>query len=91
MDKLRLAILFGLQKFGREKTFSKILNDAGVRYTKSQLLEAANELESLGLIKSITYQLPVEITAELTPYGKELLNSNLIEVSRSQHFRPGRD
>jgi len=91
MNKLRLAILFGLQQFGREKTFSVILQDAGIRHSKAQLLEAANELETLGLIESITYQYPVEITAELTSYGNELLKSQQQEAFRSEHFHPKRE
>lgn len=91
MNKLRLAILFGLQNFGRNKTFSAILKDAGIRHSKQQILEAANELETLGLIQSITYQFPIEITAELTSYGKELLGSQQNEAFRKEHFHQNRD
>jgi hypothetical protein len=88
VSQLRLTILLGLQQSGREKTFSEILGEAAISYTKTQLLDAANALESLGLIDSVTYQLPVEIRAELTSYGREFLSSIQNEGERRDHFHP---
>ena len=72
MKKLRFAILYGLAQSGRT-TISEIINKAGLgMYTESQLVAATKHLEALGLIRPLGGQFP-EVTAEVTPFGKEVL------------------
>ena len=60
------AILQALNVFGKNATFSQILAKAGLSYDNSRQVEIALSLESMGLIHSVTYSLPLEIRAELT-------------------------
>lgn len=69
LDETGKALLLGLQRSGKTKTFSQILNEAGVAFEKDGLVDLANLLEGLGLIRAVSYQLPVAIRAELSPYG----------------------
>ena len=73
MKKLRFAILSGLVQSGHGKTISQILNDAGFEYTSSQLKAASKHLEMLGLVRLAQRQ--EDFTAEVTPFGKEVLAS----------------
>ena len=75
MDKIEEVILLGIQKFGRQKTFAEILDAAGVYTDDSRRLEAANTLESSGLIQDVTYQLPLTIRASLSPSGQAFVTS----------------
>jgi hypothetical protein len=75
IDETGKAILLGLKKSGKTKTFSQILEEAGVPFDKGNLLEVANLLEALDLIKSVSYQLPVAIRAELSLQGHSLVKT----------------
>jgi hypothetical protein len=72
MDNIKAALLAGLRKFGRKKTFNEILTEAGYTLDENERIELADELESKGMIQSVTYRLPFEIRAELTAIGKDL-------------------
>lgn len=76
MDEIKKALLLGIKKFGRKKTFNEILNEAGFKVDKIQRIELANELESQGLIHSVMYRLPFEIRAELTTDGKKSIKDS---------------
>ncbi len=69
IDETGKALLIGLQRSGKTKSFSQILDEAGVVCDKTTLVDMATLLEALGLIRAVSYQLPVAIRAELTPYG----------------------
>lgn len=72
MKKLRFAILHALAQSGRA-TISDIITSAGLAaYTESQLVAATKHLELLGLIRPLGGKFP-EVTAEVTPFGKEIL------------------
>jgi hypothetical protein len=75
IDETGKAILIGLKKSGKTKTFSQILEEAGIPFDKSNLLEIANLLEALDLIKSVSYQLPIAIRAELSLQGQSMVKS----------------
>lgn len=75
MDKIKITILLGLHKSGREKSFSQILKAANVKFTQLEELEAASKLEGMGLIQLASYQLPLEIHAELTAEGKKFIET----------------
>ena len=89
MDKIKLTLLLGLHTSGRDKTFSQILDEARVSYTHLEELEAASKLESLGLIQLASYQLPLEIRAELTAEGKLFVENIQRESTRRDYFQPG--
>ena len=89
MDKIKLTLLLGLHTSGRDKTFSQILDDARVSYTHIEELEAASKLESLGLIQLASYQLPLEIRAELTAEGKSFVEAIQNQSTHRGYFRPG--
>lgn len=76
MEQIKRAILAGLKQHGREQTFSQILEAAGYKLDPSRRMELAAALESAGLIKNVSYQLPVAIRAELTDAGKKFLLSD---------------
>ena len=69
------AILRALKVFGKNATFSQILAKAGLSYDNSRQVEIAHSLESMGLIQSVTYSLPLEIRAELTKMGEAIAAS----------------
>ena len=75
IDETGKAILIGLKKSGKTKTFSQILEEAGVPFDKGALLEIASLLEALDLIRSVSYQLPVAIRAELSPQGHAIVKT----------------
>lgn len=89
MDKIKLTLLLGLHSSGRDKTFSQILDDARVSYTHIEELEAASKLESLGFIQLASYQLPLEIRAELTAEGKAFVENIQKQSIHRDYFRPG--
>jgi hypothetical protein len=70
MKKLRFIVLEGVARFGREKSIIEILSEAGLNYSKAQLATATRHLEMLGLIHQIQ---PDVLVAEVTPFGRELL------------------
>ena len=70
---MKNALLIGIKKYGRKKSFHDIIAEAGFEADELQRIEIANEFEALGLIKSVTYKLPFEIRAELTAKGHELI------------------
>ena len=73
IGELEKAILRGLSRFGRDKSFTQILREAGFTFDNTRQFEAAIGLESLGLIQSVIYKLPLEIRAELSPSGQALV------------------
>jgi hypothetical protein len=75
MDKIEEVILLGIEQFGRQKTFAEILDAAGLHTDDSRRLEAANGLESSGLIQDVSYQLPLTIRASLSPSGEAYVRS----------------
>jgi hypothetical protein len=75
IDETGKAILIGLKKSGKTKTFSQILEEAGIPFDKNSLVEVANLLEAFDLIKSVSYQLPVAIRAELSVQGQLMVKS----------------
>jgi len=75
IDETGKAILIGLKKSGKTKTFSQILEEAGIPFDKNSLVEVANLLEAFDLIKSVSYQLPVAIRAELSAKGQSMVKS----------------
>lgn len=75
VDEIAAAILKGLRRVGKKKSFMEILAESGVRCTSDRLLEIANDLESRKLIQSVTYQLPVSIRAELSKTGKQFADT----------------
>jgi predicted MarR family transcription regulator len=75
MKHLRFAILHGLSQSHSQKPIIEILNASGLEYTHRQLLVATRHLEILGLIRPTRHQAPTELTAELTPFGKEVLQA----------------
>lgn len=74
IDEVGKTILLALKEHGRGKTFSQILNEGRIICSKEAQVEAAIVLEALLLIESVTYLLPLEIRAELTPTGKAIAN-----------------
>lgn len=86
MHEIKKALLEGLKTFGRKKTFHEILTEAGFATDKMQRIELANELETLGLIQTVTYRLPFEIRAELSPTGKKSLSDTGANHSAIQSF-----
>ena len=73
MKKLRFAILHALAQSGRAP-ISDIITSAGLAaYTESQLVAATKHLEALGLIRPHWGGKFSEVTAEVTPFGKEVL------------------
>ena len=74
IDEVGKTILLALNEHGRQKTFSQILDEGRITCSKETQVEAAIVLESLLLIESVTYRLPLEIRAELTPTGKAIAN-----------------
>jgi hypothetical protein len=83
MNEIKKALLIGLQKFGRKKTFNEILTVAGFTLDKVQRIELASEFENKGLIRTVTYRLPFEIRAELSQKGEEVVNGLQSEVKPS--------
>jgi hypothetical protein len=77
LDEVGKAILIGLYKYGRGKTIEESLTDAKIQCDNSRQVEAAISLEALELIHSVSYQLPLEIHAELTPLGYALAKAML--------------
>jgi hypothetical protein len=75
MEKIEVVILLGLQKYGRSKSFTEILAEAGMGNDKIQRLEAAYSLEAAGLIQNVLYQLPLTIHAELSAAGVAYVKS----------------
>jgi DNA-binding Lrp family transcriptional regulator len=69
MDDITKEILKGLRQYGRKKTFKEILEQAGYSLSNEDRFALANKLETEGLIKSVTYSLPVSIRAELSNKG----------------------
>lgn len=73
LDEVGKVILMGLHKHGRAKSLSQHLNEAGINFDSSRQVELAISLESLELIKNVSYRLPLEIRGELTPLGESLV------------------
>jgi len=89
MDKIKITLLLGLYTSGRNKTFSQLLDEARITYTHIEELEAASKLESLGLIELASYQLPLEIRAELTAEGKTFVENIMNQSTRRHYFNSG--
>ena len=75
LDDVGKVILKGLQQSGRSKTFAQILDEAGYQYDNTRQVEVAISLEALELIKNVTYQLPLEIHAELSNLGNDVVEA----------------
>jgi len=100
LDEVGKVVLLGLYTHGKAKTLSDYLKDAGITNDNSRQVEVAISLESLELIKEVTYRLPLEIRAELTPLGESLVRSllkpktskvkNVIDKAR-KHFGSNMD
>jgi hypothetical protein len=75
IDEIAKTILIGLEISGKKKTFAQLLEDAKVEFDKDIEIEVANTLEALRLIEAVTYQLPLEIRAELSATGKAIVAS----------------
>ena len=75
IDEIAKAILLGVEHYGKEKTFAQILDEAHIDYDKDIEIEVANTLEALRLIESVSYKLPLEIRAELSPTGVAIVAS----------------
>jgi hypothetical protein len=72
---IETSILIGLKKYGRNRTFSQILEEARLYADSRERVEAAFTLEGAGYIQSVTYQLPVTIRAELSTLGRDVADS----------------
>jgi hypothetical protein len=75
LDEIGKVILRGLRRSGKKKTFADILDEAGFQYDNARQVEIAINLEALDLIQSVTYQLPIEIHAELSPLGEAVVKA----------------
>ena len=75
IDEIAKAILLGVEHYGKKKTFAQILDEAHIEYDKDIEIEVANTLEALRLIESVSYKLPLEIRAELSPTGLTIVAS----------------
>src|SRR5215207_2815131 len=83
LDEVAKTLLLALNKYGRNKTFAQILDEARISCSSESQAELANTLEALGVIESISYRLPFEIRAELTARGKELAERKSTKRKRS--------
>ncbi len=80
LTNLETVILVGLEAFGFAKTFSEILERAGIRNVDQAMkVELAAGLEEKGLIKNVHYMLPLSLRAELSEKGKKILHSGFSE------------
>jgi len=75
LDEAGKVILIALKRCGKHKTFAQILDEAGSPRTGDLQVLLAINLESLGLIESVTYRLPIEIRAELSATGIKVANA----------------
>ena len=85
INEIQRTILLGLKKYGRNRTFSQILEEANLFADGRDRVETAFSLEASGYIQSVTYQLPVTIRAELSASGKqvaEVLNEETRVLNR---------
>ena len=85
LDEIGKVILRGLRRSGRNKAFADILDEAGIQYDNSRQVEIAINLEALDLIQTVTYQLPIEIHAELSPLGEAVVNA--LQQVRDSKFK----
>ncbi|HET9135159.1 MAG TPA: hypothetical protein VFO76_00870 [Candidatus Kapabacteria bacterium] len=82
MDDITTEILKGLRQYGRKKTFNEILQSAGYTLSGEERFALAHKLESEGLIKSVTYSLPISIRAEITTKGNQALGQKGINFGQ---------
>jgi hypothetical protein len=75
IDDISRTILIGLREAGKTKTFSQILQEGRIPFNAEHLFDVANQLEALDLIRSVSFQLPVAIRAELTAQGYALVRT----------------
>jgi len=75
ISDLEAAILIGVKKYGRRKTITEILEEAHMYADARERVQIAFALEEAGYIKSVSYQLPVTIRAELSPTGEKIAES----------------
>lgn len=73
IDEVSKRLLIALQKCGRHKTFTEILEEGEL--TNDQQDDLATKLETMGLIESVTFKLPFEIRAELSMAGELYVDS----------------
>ena len=77
LDEIGKAILVGIYRYGKTKTFAEILSEGGFAFDNARQVEIAISLESLELINSVSYQLPLKISAELTSLGESVVRTML--------------
>ena len=75
ITEIQKAILLGLKRYGRNRTFSQILTEANLFADGRERVETAFALEASGYIQSVTYQLPVAIRAELSSTGEKVVEA----------------
>jgi hypothetical protein len=75
LTDVEAALLLGLRKHGRRRSFTEILDDAGIYATSNERFEIALTLEVEGYIHLVTYHSPATVRAELTPEGESVADS----------------
>lgn len=84
MSEVEKTILLGLQKYGRNKNFAEILDEAQIPHDPNLRLAIADTLKKMGLICNVSYAFPIKLKAELTAKGSQLINTVI-------HQSPGRN
>ena len=75
LSDVEAAILLGLRKYGRRKTFMQILEEANISTSDAERFDIAFTLEADGYISDVSYYAPITVRAELTPEGVIVANS----------------
>ena len=75
MDERKIILLFGVEKYGKTKSFNQILTEAGLFHDDALRIEEASALEDEELIEAVTYRYPVDIRAEISAKGVRFLDS----------------
>lgn len=83
IDEVGKALLTALKTCGRHKSFTEILELIGAGYNNEKQADLANTLEALGLIGSVTYRLPFEVRAELSPTGLKLVSRMEVDEKKA--------
>ena len=88
LSDIERAIFLGLRKYGRNRTFSQMLEEASLFADGTERVEVAFTLEASGYIQAVTYQLPVRIRAELSNTGKKIADALEDERRLAKHGIP---
>jgi len=75
LSDVEAAILLGLRKYGRRKTFIQILEEASISATDAERFDIAFTLEADGYINDVTYYAPITIRAALSAEGEKVADS----------------